>query len=198
VAALEHELKTQLARFQVKSMIGKSIRLGSVHFSTDDRTEYLYVPEIDRDAQRRYVLSCTEAASEDVLSKARLQVEAVPGHDDQIRLVSRDFSTAAKKAYLFTTSILLDAQHRYVCSWKGPPASGKDLLSKARFQVEAVPGHDDQIRLVSVHFGTAARKEYLYVAATDHSAQGRYIVSRRTAASDDVLSKARFQVERLE
>ena len=130
-------VKPRNAADLVQEMIGKSIRLGSVHFSTADRKEYLYVSEIDRDAQRRYVLS-----------------------------------------------------------WKA--ATNEGVLSKACFQVEAVPGHDDQIRLVSVHFSTAARKEYLYVASKNHSVQRRYIVSLTTAAPGHVLSKARFQVECLE
>jgi hypothetical protein len=177
-------------------MIGKSIRLGSVHFSTADRKEYLYVSEIDRDAQRRYVLSWKAAANEDVLSKSRFQVEAVPGHDDQIRLVSVHFSTAARKEYLFATDFNLDADRGYVVTWKA--ATNEGLLSKSRFKVEVVPGHDDQIRLVSVHHSTAARKEYLHVAGTDHNAQRRYVVSRRNAANADQLSQARFLVECLE
>jgi hypothetical protein len=93
--------------------------------------QYLYVPEIDHDRERREVLvwTGTSVVSDSLLSKATFEVEPVAGNPHQFRLRSYHW----QGQYLYVPAIDYNADRRQVFVWKG--ALGDDLLSKATFSL---------------------------------------------------------------
>ena len=87
----------------VREMVGKQIRLVSVHWSDQGREEYLYTPDIEHSEMRREVVSWMDEPTEDILSKSRYVVESVKGEDDQIRLASVHWSEPERYEYLITS-----------------------------------------------------------------------------------------------
>ena len=181
----------------VQEMAGKTIRLVSVHWSTARRNEYLYSPGHDYSSRRRMVLSWKEEVQGDILAKSRYLVELVPGEDDQIRLVSVNWSHLDRNEYLYSPDVdqgfSSSSRRRMVFSWKGKVQG--DIRSKSRYLVELVPGEDDQIRLVSVHWSAADRNEYLYSSAIDWGGTRRMVLSWKGEVQSDILSKSRYRVE---
>ena len=51
------------------------------------------------------------------------------------------------------------------------------------------------IRLVSVHWSTAERNEYLYSPGHDYSSRRRMDISWKGEVQSDILSKSRYRVE---
>jgi hypothetical protein len=178
-------------------MAGKTIRLVSVHWSTAERNEYLYSPGHDYSSRRRMALSWKEEVQGDILAKSRYLVELVPGEDDQIRLVSVNWSHSDRNEYLYSPDVdhgfSSPSRRRMVFSWKGKVQG--DIRSKSRYLVELVPGEDDQIRLVSVHWSAADRNEYLYSSAIDWGGTRRMVLSWKGEVQSDILSKSRYRVE---
>ena len=94
------------ARFQIDALTpppdpvaevlkaGTSVTIRSVHW----QGQHLYVPEIDYNGQRRQVLLWKREIQPDVLSKARLLVEAVPG-TGKIRLKTCRYSEVGMYLY---------------------------------------------------------------------------------------------------
>ena len=177
----------------VQEMAGKTIRLVSVHWSTAERNEYLYSPGHDYSSRRRMALSWKEEGQGDILAKSRYLVELVPGEDDQIRLVSVNWSHLDRNEYLYSPDVDWTSNRRMVFSWKGKVQG--DIRSKSRYLVELVPGEDDQIRLVSVQWSAADRNEYLYSSAIDWGGTRRMVLSWKGEVQSDILSKSRYRVE---
>ena len=60
--------------------------------------------------------------------------------------------------------------------------------------VEPVPGHEDEIRLISLHWSDPERYEYLYTSR-QNSDPRREIKSWKVEPTNDILSKSRYRVE---
>ena len=186
----------EMAVAMVRQMVGKQIRLVSVHWSDSEREEYLYAPDIEHSDKRRKVVSWMDEPTEDILSKSRYMVEPVRGEEDQIRLVSVRWSNIERYEYLYSPDIdysLNSEEMREVVSWIDEPT--EDILSKSRYMVEPVPGQEDVIRLVSVHWSDPERYEYLYTSREWTSASRRHIHSWKVEPTNDILSKSRYRVE---
>ena len=126
----------EMAVVMVRQMVGKQIRLVSVHWSDSEREEYLYAPDIEHSDKRRKVVSWMDEPTEDILSKSRYMVEPVPGQEDVIRLVSVHWSDPERYEYLYTSREWTSASRRHIHSWKVEPTN--DILSKSRYRVEFV------------------------------------------------------------
>ncbi|SVC42715.1 uncharacterized protein METZ01_LOCUS295569 [marine metagenome] len=176
----------------VQEMVGRKIRLVSFHWSTNSRKEYLYFPDLGWSSKRGMVLSWKDEVQEDILSKSQFLVEAVPNQEDQIRLISVRWSTNSRKEYLYSPTIDAADERRMVLLWKGKVQ--EDILSKSRYVVEKVPGKDNQIRLISVHWSTNSHKEYLYSPAIDWSKKRRMFLSWKGDVQKDILSKSRYLI----
>tara|TARA_B100000405_G_scaffold13520_1_gene11334 strand:- start:346 stop:1170 length:825 start_codon:yes stop_codon:yes gene_type:complete len=186
----------EMAVSKVREMVGKQIRLVSVHWSDSEREEYLYSPDIEHSDKRRKVVSWMDEPTEDILSKSRYMVEPVRGEEDQIRLVSVRWSNIERCEYLYSPDIdysLNSEEMREVVSWMDEPT--EDILSKSRYMVEPVPGQEDVIRLVSVHWSDSERYEYLYTSREWTGASRRHIHSWKVEPTNDILSKSRYRVE---
>jgi hypothetical protein len=186
----------EMAVAMVRQMVGKQIRLVSVHWSDSEREEYLYAPDIEHSDKRRKVVSWMDEPTEDILSKSRYMVEPVRGEEDQIRLVSVRWSNIERYEYLYSPDIdysLNSEEMREVVSWMDEPT--EDILSKSQYMVEPVPGQEDVIRLVSVHWPDPERYEYLYTSREWTSASRRHIHSWKVEPTNDILSKSRYRVE---
>ena len=110
-----------------------------------------------------------------------------------IRLVSVHWSTARRNEYLYSPGHDYSSRRRMALSWKEEVQG--DILAKSRYLVELVPGEDDQIRLVSVHWSAADRNEYLYSSAIDWGGTRRMVLSWKGEVQSDILSKSRYRVE---
>ena len=186
----------EMAVAMVRQMVGKQIRLVSVHWSDSERDVYLYAPDIEHSDKRRKVVSWMDEPTEDILSKSRYMVEPVRGEEDQIRLVSVRWSNIERYEYLYSPDIdysLNSEEMREVVSWMDEPT--EDILSKSRYMVEPVPGQEDVIRLVSIHWSDSERYEYLYTSREWTSASRRHIHSWKVEPTNDILSKSRYRVE---
>ena len=191
------EKSHEMAVAMVRQMVGKRIRLVSVHWSDPERDEYLYTPDIEHPSGggRRRVASWMDEPTEDILSKSRYMVESVKGEEDQIRLASVHWSNPERSEYFFSPNAdysLNRKEIREVTSWMGEPTEG--VLSTSRYMVEPVPGQEDEIRLVSVHWSDPERDEYLYTSRL-YTLQGREIKSWKVEPTNDILSKSRYRVE---
>ena len=191
------EKSHEMAVAMVRQMVGKQIRLVSVHWSDPERDEYLYTPDIEHPSGggRRRVASWMDEPTEDILSKSRYMVESVKGEEDQIRLASVHWSHLERYEYLYSPNIdysLNSEEMREVTSWMVEPT--EDILSKSRYMVEPVPGQEDEIRLVSVHWSDPERYEYLYTSR-QNSGPRREIKSWKVEPTNDILSKSRYRVE---
>ena len=185
----------EMAVAMVRQMVGKQIRLVSVHWSDSERDVYLYSPDIEHSDKRRRAASWMDEPTKDILSKSRYMVESVKGEEDQIRLASVHWSNLERYEYLFSPNIdysLNSEEMREVTSWMAEPT--EDILSKSRYMVEPVPGQEDEIRLVSVHWSDPERYEYLYTSR-QNSASRREIKSWKVEPTNDILSKSRYRVE---
>ena len=190
------EKSHEMAVAMVRQMVGKQIRLVSVHWSDSERDEYLYTPDIGHSDNRRKVVSWMDEPTEDILSKSRYMVEPVREEEDQIRLVSVRWSNIERYEYLYSPDIdysLNTEEMREVVSWMDEPT--EDILSKSRYMVEPVPGQEDIIRLVSVHWSDSERYEYLYTSREWTDASRRHIHSWKVEPTNDILSKSRYRVE---
>ena len=190
------EKSHEMAVAMVRQMVGKQIRLVSVHWSDLERDEYLYTPDIEHsEKSRRRVASWMDEPTEDILSKSRYMVESVKGEEDQIRLASVHWSNLERYEYLFSPNAdysLNREEMREVTSWMREPTEG--VLSTSRYMVEPVPGQEDEIRLISVHWSEPERDEYLYTSRL-YTLQGREIKSWKVEPTNDILSKSRYRVE---
>ena len=191
------EKSHEMAVAMVRQMVGKQIRLVSVHWSDPERDEYLYTPDIEHSSGggRRRVASWIDEPTEDILSKSRYMVESVKGEEDQIRLASVHWSNPERSEYFFSPNAdysLNRKEIREVTSWMGEPTEG--VLSTSRYMVEPVPGQEDEIRLISVHWSDPERDEYLYTSRL-YTLQGREIKSWKVEPTNDILSKSRYRVE---
>jgi len=191
------EKSHEMAVAMVRQMVGKQIRLVSVHWSDPERDEYLYTPDIEHPSGggRRRVASWMDEPTEDILSKSRYMVESVKGEEDQIRLASVHWSNPERFEYFFSPNAdysLNRKEIREVTSWMGEPTEG--VLSTSRYMVEPVPGQEDEIRLISVHWSEPERDEYLYTSRL-YTLQGREIKSWKVEPTNDILSKSRYRVE---
>ena len=185
----------EMAVAMVRQMVGKQIRLVSVHWSDSERDVYLYAPDIEHSDKRRRVASWMDEPTKDILSKSRYMVESVKGEEDQIRLASVQWSHLERYEYLYSPNIdysLNSEEMREVTSWMDEPT--EDILSKSRYMVEPVPGQEDEIRLVSVHWSDPERYEYLYTSR-QNSVSRREIKSWKVEPTNDILSKSRYRVE---
>jgi len=190
------EKSHEMAVVMVRQMVGKQIRLVSVHWSDSERDEYLYTPDIEHSDKRRKVVSWMDEPTEDILSKSRYMVEPVRGEEDQIRLVSVRWSNIERYEYLYSPDIDYGRNSkdmREVVSWMDEPT--EDILSKSRYMVEPVPGQEDVIRLVSIHWSDSERYEYLYTSREWTDASRRHIHSWKVEPTNDILSKSRYRVE---
>ena len=190
------EKSHEMAVAMVRQMVGKQIRLVSVHWSDSERDEYLYTPDIEHSDKRRKVVSWMDEPTEDILSKSRYMVEPVRGEEDQIRLVSVRWSNIERYEYLYSPDIdygYNSKDMREVVSWMDEPT--EDILSKSRYMVEPVPGQEDVIRLVSIHWSDSERYEYLYTSRKWTDASRRHIHSWKVEPTNDILSKSRYRVE---
>jgi len=179
-------------------MVGKQIRLVSVHWSDPERDEYLYTPDIEHFDKRRRVSSWMDEPTKDILSKSRYMVESVKGEEDQIRLASVHWSNPERSEYFFSPNAdysLNRKEIREVTSWMGEPTEG--VLSTSRYMVEPVPGQEDEIRLISVHWSDPERDEYLYTSRLNSASSkgGREVKSWKVEPTNDILSKSRYRVE---
>ena len=191
------EKSHEMAVAMVRQMVGKRIRLVSVHWSDPERDEYLYTPDIEHPSGggRRRVASWMDEPTEDILSKSRYMVESVKGEEDQIRLASVHWSNPERFEYFFSPNAdysLNRKEIREVTSWTGEPTEG--VLSTSRYMVEPVPGQEDEIRLISVHWSDPERDEYLYTSRL-YTLEGREIKSWKVEPTNDILSKSRYRVE---
>ena len=189
------EKSHEMAVAMVRQMVGKQIRLVSVHWSESERDEYLYTPDIEHSDKRRRAASWMDEPTKDILSKSRYMVESVKGEEDQIRLASVHWSHLERYEYLYSPNIdysLNSEEMREVTSWMVEPT--EDILSKSRYMVEPVPGQEDEIRLVSVHWSDPERYEYLYTSR-QNSGPRREIKSWKVEPTNDILSKSRYRVE---
>ena len=185
----------EMAVAMVRQMVGKQIRLVSVHWSDSERDVYLYAPDIEYSDKRRRAASWMDEPTKDILSKSRYMVESVKGEEDQIRLASVHWSHLERYEYLYSPNIdysLNSEEMREVTSWMVEPT--EDILSKSRYMVEPVPGQEDEIRLVSVHWSDPERYEYLYTSR-QNSVSRREIKSWKVEPTNDILSKSRYRVE---
>ena len=185
----------EMAVSMVREMVGKQIRLVSVHWSDSEREEYLYSPDIEHSDKRRRAASWMDEPTKDILSKSRYMVESVKGEEDQIRLAYVHWSHLERYEYLYSPNIdysLNSEEMREVTSWMVEPT--EDILSKSRYMVEPVPGQEDEIRLVSVHWSDPERYEYLYTSR-QNSGPRREIKSWKVEPTNDILSKSRYRVE---
>jgi len=185
----------EMAVAMVRQMVGKQIRLVSVHWSESERDEYLYTPDIEHSDKRRRVGSWMDEPTKDILSKSRYMVEPVKGEEHQIRFASVHWSNLERYEYLYSPDIdysLNSKEMREVASWMDEPT--EDILSKSRYMVEPVPGQEDEIRLVSVHWSDPERYEYLYTSR-QNSGPRREIKSWKVEPTNDILSKSRYRVE---
>ena len=185
----------EMAVSMVREMVGKQIRLVSVHWSDSEREEYLYSPDIGHSDKRRKVVSWMDEPTEDILSKSRYMVESVKGEEDQIRLASVHWSNLERYEYLFSPNAdysLNREEMREVTSWMREPTEG--VLSTSRYMVEPVPGQDDEIRLISLHWSDPERYEYLYTSRLNSDPR-REIKSWKVEPTNDILSKSRYRVE---
>ena len=190
------EKSHEMAVAMVRQMVGKQIRLVSVHWSDSERDEYLYTPDIEHSDKRRRVRSWVDEPTKDILSKSRYMVEPVRGEEDQIRLVSVRWSNIERYEYLYSPDIdfrQTSEEMREVVSWMDEPTA--DILSKSRYMVEPVPGQEDEIRLVSIHWSDSERYEYLYTSREWTSVSRRHIYSWKVEPTNDILSKSRYRVE---
>ena len=131
------EKSHEIAVMMVRQMVGKQIRLVSVHWSESERDEYHYTPDVEHSDKRREVVSWMDEPTEDILSKSRYMVEPVPGQEDEIRLVSIHWSDPERYEYLYTSRGMMSVTFRRdIFSWKGEPTN--DILSKSRYRVEFV------------------------------------------------------------
>ena len=172
--------KTEKHAAEVLKTDGAVVVLRSVHF----QEQPLYIPAIDYNAQRRQVFVWKREMQSDVLSKARLVVEVIPG-TSRIRLQTRKYTEAGEYVYCAENSEVRGE----VLVWKGKASS--DILEKAEFEVEPVDGHADQVRLKSVKWDGA----YLYIPAIDYDSDRRQVYIWKTGPDADALSKARFRIE---
>ena len=190
------EKSHEMAVAMVRQMVGKQIRLVSVHWSDLERDEYLYTPDIEHsEKSRRRVASWMDEPTEDILSKSRYMVESVKGEEDQIRLASVHWSNLERYEYLFSPNAdysLNREEMREVTSWMREPTEG--VLSTSRYMVEPVPGQEDEIRLISLHWSDPERYEYLYTSR-QNSDPRREIKSWKVEPTNDILSKSRYRVE---
>ncbi len=190
------EKSHEMAVAMVRQMVGKQIRLVSVHWSDLERDEYLYTPDIEHsEKSRRRVASWMDEPTEDILSKSRYMVESVKGEEDQIRLASVHWSNLERYEYLFSPNAdysLNREEMREVTSWMREPTEG--VLSTSRYMVEPVPGQDDEIRLISLHWSDPERYEYLYTSRLNSDPR-REIKSWKVEPTNDILSKSRYRVE---
>ena len=192
------EKSHEMAVAMVRQMVGKQIRLVSVHWSDPERDEYLYTPDIEHGSGIvgwREVASWMDEPTEDILSKSRYMVESVKGEEDQIRLASVHWSNPERSEYFFSPNAdysLNRKEIREVTSWMGEPTEG--VLSTSRYMVEPVPGQEDEIRLISVHWSDPERDEYLYTSRL-YTLEGREIKSWKVEPTNDILSKSRYRVE---
>ena len=132
------EKSHEMAVAMVRQMVGKQIRLVSVHWSDPERDEYLYTPDIEHGSGRvgwREVASWMGEPTQGILSTSRYMVEPVPGQEDEIRLISVHWSDPERDEYLYT-SRLYTLEGREIKSWKVEPTN--DILSKSRYRVEFV------------------------------------------------------------
>ena len=193
------EKSHEMAVAMVRQMVGKQIRLVSVHWSDLERDEYLYTPDIEHsEKSRRRVASWMDEPTEDILSKSRYMVESVKGEEDQIRLASVHWSNLERYEYLFSPNAdysLNREEMREVTSWMREPTEG--VLSTSRYMVEPVPGQEDEIRLISVHWSDPERDEYLYTSRLNSASSkgGREVKSWKVEPTNDILSKSRYRVE---
>ena len=192
------EKSHEMAVAMVRQMVGKQIRLVSVHWSDSEREEYLYAPDIEHSDKRRKVVSWMDEPTEDILSKSRYMVESVKGEEDQIRLASVHWSNPERSEYFFSPNAdysLNRKEIREVTSWMGEPTEG--VLSTSRYMVEPVPGQEDEIRLISVHWSDPERDEYLYTSRQNSASSkgGREVKSWKVEPTNDILSKSRYRVE---
>ena len=188
----------EMAVAMVRQMVGKQIRLVSVHWSDPERDEYLYTPDIEHFDKRRRVSSWMDEPTKDILSKSRYMVESVKGEEDQIRLASVHWSNPERSEYFFSPNAdysLNRKEIREVTSWMGEPTEG--VLSTSRYMVEPVPGQEDEIRLISVHWSDPERDEYLYTSRLNSASSkgGREVKSWKVEPTNDILSKSRYRVE---
>ena len=185
----------EMAVSMVREMVGKQIRLVSVHWSDPGREEYLYSPDIEHSDKRREVFSWINEPTDDILSKSRYMVESIEGEEDQIRLASVQWSNLERYEYLYLSEIdgPTPKELRRMLSWKDEPT--EDILSKSRYMVEPVPGQKDQIRLASVHWSDPERYEYLITSRHTSRLDRRDIYSWKGESTNDILSKSRFRVE---
>ena len=130
------EQSHEMAVAMVRQMVGKQIRLVSVHWSEPERDEYLYASDIGHSDNRRKVVSWMDEPTEDILSKSRYMVEPVPGQEDVIRLVSVHWSDPERYESLYTSREWTSVSRRHFYSWKVEPTN--DILSKSRYRVEFV------------------------------------------------------------
>ena len=189
------EKSHEMAVAMVRQMVGKQIRLVSVHWSDSERDEYLYTPDIEHSDKRRRVGSWMDEPTKDILSKSRYMVEPVKGEEHQIRLASVHWSNLERYEYLYSPEIdsALSKEMRKMLSWKDEPT--EDILSKSRYMVEPVPGQEDEIRLASVHWSDPERYEYLITSRHTSRLDRRDIYSWKGESTNDILSKSRFRVE---
>ena len=189
------EKSHEMAVAMVREMVGKQIRLVSVHWSDPERDEYLYTPDIEHSDKRREVVSWMNEPTEDILSKSRYMVESVKGEEDQIRLASVHWSNLERYEYLYSPEIQgPTARLRQMLSWKDEAT--EEILSKSRYMVEPVPGQEDEIRLASVHWSDPERYEYLITSRHQARQDRRDIYSwKREQPTNDILSKSRYRVE---
>ena len=185
----------EMAVSMVREMVGKQIRLVSVHWSDPERDEYLYAPDIEHSDKRREVFSWINEPTDDILSKSRYMVESIEGEEDQIRLSSVQWSNLERYEYLYLPEIdgPTPKELRRMLSWKDEPT--EDILSKSRYMVEPVPGQEDQIRLASVHWSDPERYEYLITSRHTSRLDRRDIYSWKSESTNDILSKSRYRVE---
>ena len=142
--------------------------------------------------------SWMDEPTEDILSKSRYMVESVKGEEDQIRLASVHWSNPERFEYFFSPNAdysLNRKEIREVTSWMGEPTEG--VLSTSRYMVEPVPGQEDEIRLISVHWSDPERDEYLYTSRQNSASSkgGREVKSWKVEPTNDILSKSRYRVE---
>ncbi len=185
----------EMAVSMVREMVGKQIRLVSVHWSDPGRDEYLYTPDIEYSDKRREVVSWMNEPTEDILSKSRYMVESVKGEEDQIRLASVHWSNLERYEYLYSSEsgICPEPRLRQMLSWKDEVT--EDILSKSRYIVEPVPGQEDEIRLASVHWSDPERYEYLITSRHQERQDRRDVYSwKREQPTNDILSKSRYRV----
>ena len=186
----------EMAVSMVREMVGKQIRLVSVHWSDPGRDEYLYTPDIEYSDKRREVVSWMNEPTEDILSKSRYMVESVKGEEDQIRLASVHWSNLERYEYLYSSESGICPEHRLrqMLSWKDEVT--EDILSKSRYMVEPVPGQEDEIRLTSVHWSDPERYEYLITSRHQERQDRRDVYSwKREQPTNDILSKSRYRIE---